>query len=238
MTEPFIEALSRRALLKSVASGFGYLAFCSLSTWAAQKAGPLAARKPHFPARAKRVVFLCMEGGPSHVDTFDYKPRLATDNGKPIGKGRLAMARLLASPWKFKRHGDSGPWVSELFPHLSKHADKLCIVNSMHTDIPNHPQAFLQMHCGVFQFRRPSLGAWVLYGLGAESDKLPGFVTISPPIQNGGSANYGSAFLPAIYQGTRIGYNGRPVADAVVGNVKNPDNRPPPSAPSSTWSRR
>jgi hypothetical protein len=215
--------VSRRAVLQTAASGFGYLAFCGLSTWAAEKAaGPLAAKKPHFTPRAKRVIFLCMEGGPSHVDTFDYKPRLAKDGGKPIGKGRAALARLLPSPWKFKQHGQSGPWISELFPELGKHADKLCIVNSMHTDIPAHPQAFQQMHTGVIQFRRPSMGAWVLYGLGTDNERLPGFITISPPIAGGGAANYGSAFLPAVYQGTRIGFNRQPITRAVVGNLKNP----------------
>jgi hypothetical protein len=212
---------SRRTLLKTTASGFGYLAFCSLSTWAAEKSSkPLAVKSPHFTPKAKRVIFLCMEGGPSHVDTFDYKPRLTRDTGKPIGRGRVAMAKLLGSPWKFKRHGQSGPWVSELFPELANHADKLCILNSMLTDIPAHPQAFQQMHTGVFQFRRPSLGAWVLYGLGSENERLPGFVTISPPIN--AASSYGSAFLPAVYQGTRIGFNRLPISRAVVGNLKNP----------------
>jgi hypothetical protein len=218
-----MNTLSRRDLLMTTASGFGYLAFCGLATEAAHKsANPLAAKKPHFTPKAKRVIFLCMEGGPSHVDTFDYKPRLARDDGKPIGKGRVALAKLMASPWKFSRHGQSGPWVSELFPELAKQADKLCIVNSMHTDIPAHPAAFQQMHTGVTQFRRPSLGAWVLYGLGTECERLPGFVTISPPPNNGGPANYGSAFLPAAYQGTRIGFNRQPITRAVVGNLKNP----------------
>ena len=177
-------AFSRRTLLKTASSGFGYLAFAGLSTWAAEKsAGPLAPKAPHFPARAKRVIFLCMEGGPSHVDTFDYKPKLNADDGKPIGKGRAAAAKLLASPWKFEQHGQSGLWVSDLFPEVAKQADDLCIVNGMHTDIPNHPQAFLQMHTGLFHFPRPSMGAWVLYGLGTENENLPGFITLCPPDQ-------------------------------------------------------
>src|SRR3954452_15847232 len=129
--------LTRRHLLQTTASGFGYLAFAALAHEQAARAAtagnPLAPKASHFPAKAKRVIFLCMEGGPSHVDTFDYKPRLARDNGKPIGRGRLAQARLLASPWKFRRHGESGPWISDLFPHLAKHADRLCVVNGMHT---------------------------------------------------------------------------------------------------------
>jgi hypothetical protein len=216
-------AFSRRRFLKTTGSGFGYLAFAALATEAAARdaANPLAPKQGHFPARAKRVIFLCMEGGPSHVDTFDYKPRLSADDGKPFGKGRLSGAKLLGSPWKFRKYGQSGLYVSELFPEVGKHADQLCVVNGMQTDLPNHPQAFQQMHCGIFQFPRPSLGAWVLYGLGTENANLPGFITISPPMNNGGPANYGSSFLPATYQGTRIGANGRPVSDAQVSNLHN-----------------
>ncbi|HEX8915159.1 MAG TPA: DUF1501 domain-containing protein [Humisphaera sp.] len=234
--------VSRRLMLKSAASGFGYLAFAGLSTWAAEKASPnppgvqqpptvaggnpLAPKPPHFPARAKRVIFLCMEGAPSHVDTFDHKPKLAADNGKRFGAG-FRGGSLLAPQWDFKQHGKSGIWISELFPELAKHADDLCVLNGMHTDLPNHPQAFAQMHTGSFQFKRPSLGAWTLYGLGTENQELPGFITISPPGNNGGPINYGSAFLPAICQGTRIGSSfgfggGGGLANATVANTKNP----------------
>ncbi len=186
-----------------MSSGFGYLAFSALSTLAAEKAGnPLAPRASHFPAKARRVIFLCMQGGPSHVDTFDYKPKLSQDSGQSA----RGFAKLLGSPFEFKQHGQSGLPISELFPSLAKHADDLCLINSMHTDIPNHPQAVTQMHTGNFQFVRPSLGAWTLYGLGTENDSLPGFVTLAPP---NGAQNYGSAFLPAIYQGTPIGQAGR-----------------------------
>src|SRR4051812_2752328 len=114
--------VSRRDALKAAASGFGYLAFASLSSWAAEKAaGPLAPKAPHMPARAKRVIFLCMEGGPSHVDTFDHKPKLTADRDKEIGKGRVPTAKLLASPWTFRQHGQSGRWVSELFPEVARH---------------------------------------------------------------------------------------------------------------------
>ena len=200
---------SRRTALKSAAAGFGYLAFASLSTWAAEKArekeNPLAPRKPHVPARAKRVIFLCMEGAPSHVDTFDYKPRLPELDGKTMPGGRGGFGgKVLASPWKFRQHGESGLWISELFPELGKRADDLCLLRGMYTDVPAHAQAFLQLHTGIFQFKRPSMGAWVFYGLGTDNENLPGFVTISPPLQNGGPANYGSAFLPAGYQGTPI----------------------------------
>jgi hypothetical protein len=199
--------LTRRTLLRSTASGFGYLAFAAMAHADAgrDRRDPLAPKQPHFAPRAKRVIFLCMDGAPSHVDTLDYKPKLTADDGKPYAKGRLGGAKLLGSPWKFSRHGQSGLWMSELLPELAQRADDLCVVNGMHTDLPNHPQAFLQMHCGLFQFPRPSMGAWVVYGLGTENADLPGFVTIAPPANNGGPANYGSSFLPAVYQGTKIG---------------------------------
>jgi hypothetical protein len=210
-------------MLKATASGFGYLAFAGLSTWAADKAAsPLAPRNPHFPARAKHVIFLCMKGGPSHVDTFDYKPQLTTDDGKPFTQGRAAGAKLLGSPWKFAQHGQGGLWISELYPEVARHADDLCIVRSMQTDQPSHAQAFVQMHAGNFQAPRPSLGSWTLYGLGTENDNLPGFITLCPPDTFGGSGNYASAFLPAIYQGTRIGSNAQPIARATISNLGNP----------------
>src|SRR5208283_2288077 len=220
--------LSRRTLLKSTASGFGYLAFAGLSTWAAEKNNPLAVKKTHFPAKAKHVIFLCMEGAPSHVDTFDYKPELVVRNGQSMPKART-FAKLLASPWKFAQHGNGGLWISELFPELAREADELCLLRGMHTDVPAHPQAFLQMHTGVFQFKRPSLGAWTFYGLGTENENLPGFVTFSPPLQNGGPSNYGSAFLPAVYQGTPIGGAGGfggglrgGAGSTSVANIRNP----------------
>ncbi len=204
---------SRRAALKSLASGFGYLAFAGLAHEsaardAARKGDGLAAKATHFPARAKRVIFLCMNGGPSHVDLFDHKPALDRNSGgaKTIGRER-GGAKLMGSPFKFAQHGESGLWFSEVCPELAKHADKLCFIHSMQTDLPNHSQSFIQMHTGSFQFVRPSLGAWTLYGLGTENTNLPGFVTLNPPSDNGGSRNYGSGFLPAIYQGTKIGTN-------------------------------
>jgi hypothetical protein len=205
-----MKPFSRRAALKSLASGFGYLAFATLAhersaRGAADAQGALAPRPTHFPPRAKRVIFLCMNGGPSHVDLFDYKPELQRRSGQPMN-GR-AGARLFGSPFRFARHGASGQWVSELLPNLARQADELCIICSMQTDLPNHSQAFCQMHTGSFQFIRPSIGAWTLYGLGTENTNLPGFITLNPPSDNGGARNYGSAFLPAIYQGTRIGTN-------------------------------
>ncbi len=194
--------LSRRQALKSVSSGFGYLAFAALAAEQARaQTSPLAPKSPHFTPRAKNVIFLSMRGAPSHVDTFDYKPSLARDDGKGGKYGGSRGAMLLKSPWEFHQQGESGLWISELFPELSKHADDLCLLRSMHTDQPNHPQATTQMHTGSFQFVRPSLGAWALYGLGTENSNLPGFVTLNP---FGSAQNYGSSFLPAIYQGAKL----------------------------------
>lgn len=228
---PTMNLFTRRALLKSAGMGFGYLAFAGLSTWAAEKENPQAPKTTHFPPKAKRVIFLCMEGAPSHVDTFDYKPKLASLNGQSMPRART-FAKLLASPWKFAQHGQGGLWISELFPELAKQADDLCLLRGMHTDVPAHSQAFLQMHTGVFQFKRPSMGAWTFYGLGTDNENLPGFVTINPPFQNGGPANYGSAFLPASYQGTPInagsrGFGGgfpgsRGGSGGSVSNIRNP----------------
>jgi hypothetical protein len=205
------DSMSRRSALQLSTCGFGYLALQGLLGQAAAKeaaANPLAVKPPHFPAKAKRVIFLCMAGGPTHVDLFDHKPQLTKDDGKspPAGKGRgFGAGTLMASPFKFKQHGKSGMWMSELFPNLGKMADDICMLNGLHTNVPAHPQAFLQMHTGTSQFVRPSLGAWTLYGLGTSNENLPGFVSINPPTGNGGAQNYGSAFLPAIFQGTKIG---------------------------------
>ncbi len=212
-------------MLKSLSGGFGYLAFAGLAARAAAPAtvvsreGPLAPKAPHFLPRAKRVIFLCMRGGPSHVDTFDYKPKLMADSG---AAGTRPGTKLLGSKWKFTQQGQSGLWISELFGNVAKHADNLCLLRSMHTDLPAHPQAFLQMHTGSFQFVRPSLGAWTLYGLGTENENLPGFVSLTPPAASGGAQNYGSSFLPAVYQGTRLGADNRPIAGAEIRNLNSP----------------
>jgi hypothetical protein len=202
-------AVSRRGFLATTANGFGGLAFSALVAHrSAAGSGPLAAREAHFTPRARRVIFLCMQGGPSHVDTFDHKPRLDIDAGTaaPAVAGRPGRATLLAPRWKFLPRGDSGLMISELFPEVARRADDLCVINSMATDLPAHPQAFTQLHTGTTQFVRPSLGAWTLYGLGTVNENLPGFITINPPVA--ASRTYGSAFLPAIYQGTRLGGGG------------------------------
>lgn len=193
--------LSRRDMLKATSAGFGFMAFSGLSALeAAEKTSVLTVKEPHFPAKAKRVIFLCMRGGPSHLDTFDYKPALVKDSGKASKYGE----KLMTSPWAFKQRGKSGLWISDLYPELAKVADKLTLLRGMNCDQPNHSQAFVQMHTGNFQFVRPSLGAWTLYGLGTVSSNLPGFISINPPTSVGGAQNYGSAFLPAAFQGTKF----------------------------------
>jgi hypothetical protein len=210
-------SISRRHLLKTASCGFGFVALADLLTRAAaaEPNSPLAAKPPHFTPRAKRVIFMFMAGAPSHVDTFDYKPRLQSDDGKSAaGRGRT----LLKSPFKFSQYGKGGLWLPETFPNLAKQADDLCLLNGMYTDLPAHANASIMMHTGNFRFVRPSMGSWALYGLGTENTELPGFITINP--QGGGAQNYGSAFLPASYQGTRI--DGNPRSAGAVANIENP----------------
>jgi hypothetical protein len=213
---------TRRGVLRAFSLGFGWLAFSSLlqqgraAGLIQPPASPLAPKIPPWPAKAKRVIFLTMRGGPSHVDTFDYKPKLTADTGQP---GKRPGTKLLGSKWKFNRAGQSGLMISELFPNVAKHADDMCLIRSMQTDLPAHPQAFLSLHTGTSRFVRPSLGAWTTYGLGTVNENLPGFVTITPPSDVGGAQNYGNAFLPAIYEGTRIGNAGRPVGDGAIKHI-------------------
>lgn len=223
--------LSRREMLKRCGCGFGYLAFTSmfadLARAAAAESGPLAIRPPHFPPRAQRVIFLFMHGGPSHVDTFDHKPLLARDAEKPLPesfrKGFLdPNAKLMPSPFEFRQHGQSGLEISEVFPQIGKCADDLCLLRGMHTNGQDHTQAVLKLHTGSSSQVRPSMGSWVLYGLGTENQNLPGFLTISPPVITGGPQNYGSGFLPAVYQGTPIGQAGVPLTQAQIAHVKHP----------------
>ena len=213
---------TRRDLLKATSCGFGYLALAGLANQAAAATGfqgPLAPRPTHFGARAKRVIFMFMQGGPSHLDTFDYKPELAANDGKMVSSALLGgkkEVRLLGPQYDFSLQGNSGIMMSSLFPNLSKHADDLCLINGMFTDSPAHPQASVMLQTGSTNFIRPSLGSWVIYGLGTSNQDLPGFVTINPPGGAGGAQNYGSAFLPASYQGTRLATGG----DAIQ-NIRN-----------------
>ncbi len=214
--------ISRRSMLQRSAGGFGYLVLQAMIARAGGAVvNPLAARAPHFAASAKRVVFLFMKGGPSHVDTFDPKPLLQRDDGKPypFKQPRVQFAetgKLLKSPWSFREHGRSGLPVSELFPHVARHVDELCIVRSVHGTNPAHGGAVLKLHTGSDTQVRPSMGSWVLYGLGSENGNLPGFITICPTLAHGGVNNWGAAFLPAHCQGTPIGNASVPADKAVV----------------------
>jgi hypothetical protein len=222
--------LSRRALLKRSAVGFGSLALASLlaeeTRSQASTDNPLAAKPPHFPARAKRIIFLLMAGGPSQVDTFDPKPLLTRDDGKPLPfpKPRVqfnSTANLLKSPWKFQQYGQSGLWVSELFPHLAKRVDDLCMVHSVHGTNPAHGGAMMKLHTGSDNFIRPSMGSWVSYGLGTDNANLPAFVTICPSLAFGGINNWSSSFLPAVYSGTPLGDASVPSDKAHVKYISN-----------------
>jgi uncharacterized protein DUF1501 len=224
MTRP----MTRREMLRQSSIGFGSLALAGLLADREADAGasPLAPRPPHFPARAKRVIFLFMHGGPSQVDTFDYKPRLQRDDGKPLPFARPRVVssetgNLLRSPWKFRKHGQSGIHVSEVFPHLAGCVDDLCIIYSMHGSNSRHGGALLELHTGSDTFVRPSMGSWITYGLGTENQNLPGFITICPTLTHGGVNNWSSAFLPAVYQGTPLGNASTPAAQARVPFIEN-----------------
>ena len=231
--------MTRRDWLANSACGFGSLALaglCSEKTVAAEQAqaasNPLAARLPHHPPRAKRMIFLFMQGGVSHVDSYDYKPRLDRDDGKQMpfedarmiansGTKKDSAHRVMKPLWKFAQHGESGRWASDLFPEMNQHVDKMCFVHSMRTEGIAHGPATLFLHCGSTSFIRPSMGSWMLYGLGSECDNLPGFMSIAPSAGNGGPRNYGNAFLPAMYQGTALGRAGGPAKDATIRNLAN-----------------
>jgi hypothetical protein len=203
--------LPRRTLLQQSAAGFGLLGLRALMAAESPTANLLAPKIPHFAPKAKRVIFLFMHGGPSSIDTFDPKPRLVQDDGKPVPFkrgltfGEDAVRGLLKAQWPFKQYGQSGIPVSDLFPNVATCADDLCVVRSMVGDGVDHGAAMLQLHTGVFSFKRPSMGSWILYGLGTENQDLPGFVTIKPGLGHGGQNNWSSSFLPSDYQGTAIG---------------------------------
>jgi Protein of unknown function (DUF1501) len=221
--------ITRRTMLQRCAGGFGYLAFQAMLAKEQAKAAvinPLAPKQTHFPARAKRIVFLFMKGGPSHVDTFDPKPLLQRDDGKPypFEQPRIQFAatgKLLKSPWSFKQYGQSGLPVSELFPNVAQCVDDLCIVRSVYGTNPAHGGAALKLHTGSDTQVRPSMGSWLMYGLGSENENLPGFITICPTLAHGGVNNWGAAFLPAYCQGTPIGNASVPSDQAIVKNIRN-----------------
>jgi hypothetical protein len=232
LAQSYSRQFSRRSLLQQTAVGFGSLALAGLldeesraAENGAAETGPtphdLRVRPSHFPAKAKRIIFLFMHGGPSQMDTFDYKPQLQKDDNKPLpfSKPRVVSAEtgnLLKSPFQFKQYGDSGFHVSELFPHIATHVDDLCFINSMHGSNSRHGAALLELHTGSDTFIRPSMGSWLSYGLGSENQNLPGYVTICPSLTHGGANNWSSSFLPAIYQGTRIGNAGTASENAKI----------------------
>ena len=225
--------LSRRELLARMGTGLGMVGLAALT--AEQRlladprpaAHPLVPRAPHFAPRARRIIHLYMNGGPSQVDTFDPKPALARYAGqRPASTANLRTENgtggLRPSPFRFARRGRSGLEVSELFPEVGRHADDLCVLRSMYTDIPNHEPSMFMMNCGHVQSLRPSYGSWLLYGLGTENQNLPGFVVLCPGLPVNGAANWGNRFLPGVYQGCHL--NLRPDFDprAVIPDLQNP----------------
>jgi hypothetical protein len=217
--------LARRAALRRMGLGFGGLALASmLPQVQGAMDSPLRVRPPHFAPRARRVIFVFMHGGPSHVDTFDYKPGLVRDNGKPLpfAKPRVQFAQtgnLRRSPWEFRPYGQCGAMVSDLFPLTGACADDLCFLKAVHGTNEAHGGALLKLHTGSESQVRPSMGAWVSYGLGTENANLPSFLTLNPTLGHGGVGNWASAFLPAAHQGTRIGGGGVPVDKATIDNL-------------------
>ncbi len=226
---------NRRRALQSVGCGFGYMAWSGLAAKQAAAAAynPLSSKPTHFPPRAKRVIFLFMQGGVSHVDSFDYKPELEKRDGESLQfddsrvlakTGMRGVSKKIMKPmWKFSQHGESGRWASDLFPEIATHADDLCFLHSMHTEGVAHGPATLFLHCGATNFIRPSMGSWITYGLGSENESLPGFVSISPSAGNGGPRNYGNAFLPSVFQGSAIGRAGRPAKDSTIRDLAHPE---------------
>jgi hypothetical protein len=224
--------LSRRDLLCRAGMGVGMLGLATLLHDEARAApSPLAPKKPHFPGKAKRVVHLFMNGGPSHVDTFDHKPLLDRYHGKPLSVPNLRTERKTAgafrSPFAFRRYGKSGLEVSELFHRTaSAHADRLCVIRSMVADVPNHEPSLMLMNTGDGRLPRPSLGSWVTYGLGSVNQNLPGFIALCPgglPIV--GPANWRAAFLPGALQGTHIDTQHGDVA-RLIENIRHPAGTP------------
>ncbi|MCA9176247.1 MAG: DUF1501 domain-containing protein [Planctomycetales bacterium] len=207
----FGQESSRRQWLARAGCGLGSLAMAGMLSAAES---PLAQRESHFAPRARRVIHLFMNGGPSQIDTFDPKPHFAKFDGKPLPDSvknqlqptqRNRVGVVLASPFKFQRHGESGMEISDLYPHVARHADDLCVVRSMQGEVANHTPGLLLTNCGHSTLARPSLGSWLLYGLGADSEDLPGFVVLCPSgMPTAQSRNWTSSFLPGVYQGTHI----------------------------------
>ena len=224
-------AISRRHLLRSAACGFGSLALAGLCQETARGAAASdAARIPLFTPRAKRIIFVFMQGGPSHVDSFDYKPALEQYHGQKLAfRDARKMAKtgvtgeetVMQSLWKFRQYGECGRWVSDLFPEIAQHVDDLCFLHGLHTNGVAHGPSTLFLHTGATNLIRPSVGAWISYGLGSENRNLPAFVTICPSSANGGPRNFSNAFLPAEHQGTAVGRAGQPATEARINHIAN-----------------
>ena len=222
--------LSRREALRRTACGFGHVALLGLlhgenqSRGAVADVNPLLPRQPHYTPKAKRVIFFFLHGGVSHIDTFDPKPELTRDHEKPLPFDKPLQfggtGNLMKSPWEFRNYGESGLPVSDLFPHVGSMVDDISFVRSMHVEQVDHGGAVLQLHTGSAVFPRPSVGSWVVYGLGSVNQDLPGYVTISPPLYHGSNQNYASGFLPAAYQGTAVGDTNIPMSSAQINNLE------------------
>lgn len=205
---------SRRQIVRSLLSGSIIMPAVLSSLHSAEARGeenPLAPRAPHFPGKAKRVIFIYLPGGVSHVDSFDYKPKLIADakNGVLYQGKRTLMSPL----WDFKPRGKSGLMISDLFPHIGEMADDLCVINSLRGDHNDHFQATMGVHSGSVTFKRPSLGSWVSFGLGTENQNLPSFVVLAPQLPYAGGQVWDSDFLPGVHQGTRVVAGDEPVAN-------------------------
>ncbi len=227
--QTILPTVSRREILTRTAAGFGIVGLAGVCAAEQESSvtadSPLLPKASHFPARAKRVIFLFMNGGPSHVDTFDPKPELKTQEGKP-GPG----GNYMPSPFSFKKYGESGIEVSELYPHVGECIDDICVVRSMYTSTPNHEPGLFMMNSGSQQPIRPSLGSWLTYGLGTENRNLPGYVVLCPGKPVVGPALWSNSFLPGIFQGTHV--NNSSIDPArVIGHLNN-------SSLSSTSQRR
>ena len=232
---PASQPLTRRDALCRMGGGFGMLSFASLigqqlaAAGVSQPDNPWMIRDPHFKPKAKSVIFLFMNGGMSQVDTFDPKPMLEKYDGKPlpgpIPQHERKTGGLMKSPFRFKKYGQSGMEVSEIFPHVGSVADELCVIRSMHTEIPNHEPALIMMNSGANQPGRPSMGSWITYGLGQENKNLPGFVVLCPDVPTTvGPPLWNSAFLPPIYQGTYISDSVKEKefdAEKLIPNIRN-----------------
>ena len=222
--------LTRRQLLQRAGTGIGSLGLATLLSGEnllaspASSANPMTPKPPHFAPRAKYFIHLFMNGGPSQVDTFDPKPALQRHAGKTLPRSNLRTERrtgaALPSPFEFKRYGKSGIEVSELFSHVAESIDDICVIRSVHGNVPNHGPSFLLMNCGDSRFERPSMGSWLTYGLGTENQNLPGFTVLCPGVPTEGSRNWQSSFLPGVHQGVHLETN-RTEVESLLPNIRN-----------------